>query len=66
MFQILKKTIGSTSKIAESYGGYEITVTDNEKFPWVEVFSLLLDSGFQVWIDKKNSHIQVMSKPEVN
>ena len=50
----------------EDYGGYEITVIDDEKFPWVDVFSLLLDSGFQVWINKKNSHIQVMSKPEVN
>ena len=66
MFLILKKKIGSTANIVEEYGGYEITVTDDEKFPWVEVFSLLLDSGFQVWIDKKNSHIQVMSKPEVN
>ena len=66
MFQILKKIIGSTAKIVENYGGYEITIIDNGKFPWVDVFSLLLDSGFQVWINRKNSHIQVMSKPEVN
>jgi hypothetical protein len=66
LFLILKKRIGTTAKIAENYGGFEITIIDNEKFPWVDVFSLLLDSGFQVWIDKKNSHIQVMSKPEVN
>ncbi|HUT05725.1 MAG TPA: hypothetical protein VMW74_03430 [Nitrosopumilaceae archaeon] len=66
MFLNLKKIIGSTAKIIENYGGYEITITDDEKFPWVDVFSLLLDSGFQVWIDKRNSHIQVMSKPEVN
>ena len=66
MFQILKKLIGNTARVEEDYGGYEITVIDNEKFPWVAVFSLLLESGFQVWIDKKNSHVQVMSKPEVN
>lgn len=66
MFLVLKKIIGTTAKIVENYGGFEITVTDIKKFPWVDVFSLLLDSGFQVWIDKKNSHIQVMSKPEVN
>lgn len=66
MFLILKEKIGNTATVEEDYGGYEITVVDNEKFPWVDVFSLLLDSGFQVWIDKKNSHIQVMSKPEVN
>jgi len=66
LFLALKKIIDSTAQIVEDYGGYEITVTDDKKFPWVDVFSLLLDSGFQVWIDKKNSHIQVMSKPEVN
>ena len=66
MYLILKSKVGKTGKIVEDYGGYEITVTDNEKFPWVEVFSLLVDSGFQVWINKKNSYIQIMSKPEVN
>lgn len=66
MFLILKKMIGSTAKVVEYYGGYEITVTDNKKFPWVDVFTLLIDSGFQVWINKKNSSIVVMSKPEVD
>ncbi|WP_316504251.1 hypothetical protein [Nitrosopumilus sp.] len=66
MFLILKKIIGSTANIVENYGGFEITVTDDKKFPWIAVFSLLLDSGFQIWIDRKGSHIQVMSKPEVN
>ncbi|MGD1835165.1 MAG: hypothetical protein ACPKQO_05540 [Nitrososphaeraceae archaeon] len=66
MFQILKKKIGVTANVVEAYGGYEITVLDNNRFPWNEVFSLLLDSGFQIWINKKNSHIQVMSKTEVD
>jgi len=66
LFIILKKTIGTTAKVVENYGGYEITVTDITKFPWFDVFSLLLDAGFQVWIDKKNLHIQIMSKPEIN
>ena len=66
MFLILKKKIGDTANIVEDYGGYEITVTDNKNFPWKDVFSLLIDSGFQIWINKKNSYIQIMSKPEVN
>ncbi|MDX1373001.1 MAG: hypothetical protein R3321_11050 [Nitrososphaeraceae archaeon] len=57
--------IGSTAYVVESYGGYEITVIDNNKFPWNEVFSLLIDSGFQIWINKENSYIQIMSKTEV-
>ena len=66
MYQRLVAKIGNTGIVAEDYGGYEITVTDNEKFPWEQVFSMLLDSGFQIWVGKKNSHIQLMSKPEVN
>ena len=66
LLEILKKKVGATARVDEDYGGYEITVKDIEKFPWYDVFSILLDSGFQIWVDKKNSHIQIMSKPEVN
>ncbi len=67
MYIILKSKIGKTGKVEEDYGGYEITVTDNEKFPWYEIFSLLVDSGFQIWINKNgHAQIQIMSKPEVN
>lgn len=66
MYQKLTALIGNTAFVAEDYGGYEIKVIDNEKFPWEQAFSMLLDSGFQIWIDKKNSHIKIMSKPEVN
>lgn len=66
MLQILRDKIGETGKTLEDYGGYEITVLDAKNFPWNDVFEILIDSGFQVWIDKKNSHIQIISKPEVN
>ena len=66
IYQKLKSAIGNTGKLEEEYGGFEITVIDNEKFPWEQVFSSLIESGFQIWIDKRNSHIQIMSKPEVN
>ena len=66
MLQILRDKIGDTGKTLEDYGGYEITVIDEKKFPWKDVFEILIDSGFQVWIDKKNSQIQIISKPEVN
>lgn len=66
MLYVLKKKIGNTAYVVEDYGGYEITVIDSNLFPWNDVFSLLLDSGFQVWISKKESHIKIMSKPEVD
>jgi len=66
MYITLKSKIGETGKVEEDYGGYEITVTDNENFPWHEVFLLLIDSGFQIWINKgEHSQIQIMSKTEV-
>ena len=61
----LKEAIKDTGKIYEQYGGFDILVLDNEKFPWTTVFELLIDSGFQIWINKKNSHIEINSKPEV-
>ena len=66
MYQKLVERIGSTGRVIEDYGGYEIIVTDNKEFPWFDVFNLLNSSGFQIWIDKKDKHIQIMSKPEVN
>ena len=66
MLEKLRAKIGNKGKVFEDYGGYEIIVLDSEKFPWKDVFEMLIDSGFQIWINKKNSHIQIESKPEVN
>ena len=66
MLEKLRLKIQNTGKVLEDYGGYEIIVLDSEKFPWNDVFEMLIDSGFQIWINKKNSRIQIESKPEVN
>lgn len=66
LYITLESKIGSTGTVAEDYGGFEITVTDNENFPWREVFLILIDSGFQIWINKdEHARIQIMSKTEV-
>ena len=66
LLEKLRDKIGNEGKIFEDYGGYEIIVLDSKKFPWNDIFEMLIDSGFQIWINKKNSHIQIESKPEVN
>ena len=67
MLQILRKKIGVTGRVSENYGGYDITVLDDVKFPWKDVFDMLIDSGFQIWIRNDiDSHKQIISKPEVN
>ena len=65
IFLKLKETIKNTGKIEEQYGGFDILVLDNKEFPWTSVFEMLIDSGFQIWISKKNSNIEIISKPEV-
>ena len=65
IFLKLKEAIKNTGKIEEQYGGFDILVLDNKEFPWTSVFELLIDSGFQIWISKNSSHIQIISKPEV-
>ena len=65
IFLKLKETIRNTGKIEEQYGGFDILVLDNKEFPWASVFEMLIDSGFQIWISKKSSHIEIISKPEV-
>ena len=66
MLERLRIKIGNTGKLSEDYGGYEIIVTDPQNFPWNDVFEMLVDSGFQIWIDKHGSQIRIESKPEVN
>ena len=61
----LRQLVGDTGFVADEYGGYVITVKDNEKFPWRDVFETLLASGFDVWIDKKGDSLQVFSKYKV-
>lgn len=65
IFLKLHEVIKETGKIDEQYGGFDILVLDNDQFPWTAVFEMLIDSGFQIWINKKDSHLEINAKPEV-
>ena len=65
MLQRLREKIGNSGKIFENYGGYDIIILDYEKFPWKDVFEMLIDCGFQIWIKQKNSRLTIITKPEV-
>ena len=66
MLQMLRDMIDKAGNVNEVYGGYEITVNNKEKFPWYEICNFLLDSSFEVWVEKSQSNLIIMSKPAVD
>jgi hypothetical protein len=53
MLQDLREAIGTSGRVEEEYGGYQITIQDPECFPWYKIFNMLLDSSsFEVWLEK--------------
>ena len=68
MLQELRDTIGTSGRVEEEYGGYQIIVQDAEHFPWYKIFNMLLDSSsFEVWLEKtKEEGLQIVSKPVVD
>ena len=66
MLQEIIHAIGASGMVEEEYGGYQITIQDVERFPWHKVFSMLLDSSFEVWLEKTEDGLQIVSKPIVD
>jgi len=59
------KIAGNTGEVAPVYGGYAITIVKPDLFPWHSVLELLIETGQEVWITKKNGKIRINTKPEV-
>ncbi len=53
---------GDTAQIRGGYGGLEIQVTDEAKFPWAATFHTLSDSGQDVWM-RRGPQIVILTKP---
>ena len=59
------KRVGDTGEIVPEYGGYEITVVKPDRFPWYALLDLLLETGQEVWITKKDGKISIHTEPKV-
>ncbi len=59
------KLVGDTAEVAPEYGGYEITVEKPGLFPWHAVLDLLIETGHEVWITKKDGKISINTEPKV-
>lgn len=59
------KIVGGTGEVVPEYGGYEIRVVKPDRFPWYAVLDLLLETGQEVWITKKDGKISINTEPKV-
>jgi hypothetical protein len=66
MLDELRDMIVRSGRVEEVYGGYEITITDTEHFPWYPVINFLLERSFEVWMNKTEYGLSIMSKPAVD
>lgn len=66
MLHELRDMISRSGRVEEVYGGYEITITDTEHFPWYKVIYFLLDCAFEVWMEKTEYGLLILSKPAVD
>lgn len=62
----LKMVVGSEGEVSEKYGGYEIIVHNPDFFPWKDVFNLLADASYEVWIKRRSGRLIILSKPSVD
>ena len=63
---ILEDTVEDHGNVMEEYGGYRIEVLNHIKFPWADVFRLLLRLGHEVWVDINGEKLIVVSKPKTD
>jgi hypothetical protein len=60
----LKKMVKETGEVQSVYGGFEITVTKPNLFPWYRVIHELVEIGQNVWMSKKEGRIHIRSEPK--
>lgn len=59
----IEELVKGKGEVALSYGGFEITVSDPQGFPWWEIFKTLLDASFDVWVIGKEGKTTICCKP---
>jgi len=62
----LEAIVGDFGEVSIAYGGFVITVLDHISFPWYDVFNFLIGESLDVWIDKKDTHLMIVSKQKLD
>ena len=61
----LKKIIRDTGQVTVEYGGFAIKILDHRRFPWYKVFDILVEH-FDVWIEKKDQCVIIVTKQKID
>ncbi len=59
------KIVGDTGEIIPEYGGYEIMIVKPDLFPWHAALGLLIETGQEIWITKKDGEIIIKTAPKI-
>jgi len=59
----LKALVEDSATVSLSYGGFEIVANKPSKLKWHKIFSLILEMGHEVWVERKNDKLVVVLKP---
>ena len=62
----LCKQVTHTGTMEGVYSGFEIVVNDEAKFPWATVLRGLLQSGHEVWIEKRKEKLVIMTQASID
>jgi len=62
----LELLIGDAGNVTKEYGGFMIEVNDYQRFPWADVFKVLLRISHMVWVEYRDDKLVIVSKPEAD
>ncbi len=63
LLSALRTLVGTTAQVEDCYGGIRITVLDPARFPWQSVLESLTELRHEVWIRKRDTGLEIVSKP---
>lgn len=62
----LEQRVGATGHVEAVYGGFEITVSDGDAFPWASVLHRLLESDHDVWVEVKDGRLVIVTQSSID
>jgi hypothetical protein len=62
----LDSIIGESGIVKMEFGGFVITILDNAKFPWYDTLNIIAGKCFDVWVNRKDTHLIIVAKQKID
>jgi len=62
----LSQQVADTGNVAAVYGGFEISVNDEDAFPWASVLRHLLESDHEVWVETRDGQLVIVTQASID